>query len=185
MNKYLTSTYDMRKAVPKDIRDRYYQTIMQPISNRMIDLVYNKVCAEIVIPKLRSLSRDEQGVYLQNILNSIKDEPDVLRKLSETIVRYSNMTEPELHEQIEDISKELQQVEQEKQFVINVYKSPDCSKLVDIFDDGKTIRTTGENAFSIEDEFLKEKVLSQIYFQEKGFSKEAFGIWQEKMDICY
>ena len=60
MNKYLTSTYDMRKAVPKDIRDKYYQTIMQPISNRMTDLVYDKVCAEIVIPKLKTLSKDEQ-----------------------------------------------------------------------------------------------------------------------------
>ena len=48
--------------------------------------VYNKVCAEIVIPKLRTLSRDEQGAYLQNILNSIKDEPDVLRKLSEMVL---------------------------------------------------------------------------------------------------
>ena len=50
----------MRKAVPKDIRDKYYQTIMQPISNRMIDLVYEKVCAEIVIPKLKTMSKDEQ-----------------------------------------------------------------------------------------------------------------------------
>ena len=60
MNKYLTSTYDMRKAVPKDSSDKYYQTIMQPISEKMIDLVYDKVCAEIVIPKIKTLSRDEQ-----------------------------------------------------------------------------------------------------------------------------
>lgn len=60
MNKYLTSTYDMRKAVPKDSRDKYYQTIMQPISEKMIDLVYDKVCTEIVIPKIKTLSRDEQ-----------------------------------------------------------------------------------------------------------------------------
>ena len=60
INKYLTSIFDMRKAIPKDSRDRYYQTIMQPISEKMIDLVYDKVCAEIVIPKLKTLSKDEQ-----------------------------------------------------------------------------------------------------------------------------
>lgn len=60
INKYLTSTYDMRKAVPKDSRDKYYQTIMQPKLEKMIDLVYDKVCAEIILPKLRALSKDEQ-----------------------------------------------------------------------------------------------------------------------------
>ena len=84
------------------------------------------------------------GTYLQDILNSVKDEPDVLRKLSETIVKYSNMTEKELQEQIKGINKGLQQAEQEKQFVIDVYKSQDCSKLVDISEDGKVIKTTGE-----------------------------------------
>ena len=60
INKYLTSIFDMRKAIPKDSRDRYYQTIMQPIQRKMTDMVYDKVCAEIIIPKLKTLSRDEQ-----------------------------------------------------------------------------------------------------------------------------
>ena len=50
----------MRKAIPKDSIDRYYQTIMQPIQRKMTDMVYDKVCAEIIIPKLKTLSRDEQ-----------------------------------------------------------------------------------------------------------------------------
>ena len=60
INKYLTSTYYMYTDVPKDNRDKYYQTIMQPIREKMLDLVYDKVCAEIVIPKLKSFSKDEQ-----------------------------------------------------------------------------------------------------------------------------
>lgn len=114
------------------------------------------------------------GTYLQDILNSVKDEPDVLRKLSETIVKYSNMTEKELQEQIKGINKGLQQAEQEKQFVIDVYKSQDCSKLVDISEDGKVIKTTGENAFTIEDESLKEKIFAQLYFQERQGSEDKF-----------
>ena len=39
------------------------------------------------------------GKYLHDILDSVKDEPTVLKKLSETIVRYANMSEKELAEQ--------------------------------------------------------------------------------------
>ena len=104
------------------------------------------------------------GKYLHDIFDSLKDEPEVLRKISDTIVRYSNMTPKELEEQIKWINKGLKQTEKEKQFVIDIYKSQDCSKLVNISEDG-TIQTTGNNPFIIEDENLKEK----------GYSKEAFG----------
>lgn len=50
----------MTKAVPKDMRDVYYHTIMKPVREKMIDLAYKKLCAEIIIPKLKSLSKDEQ-----------------------------------------------------------------------------------------------------------------------------
>ncbi len=121
------------------------------------------------------------GKYLHDILDSVKDEPTVLKKLSETIVRYANMTEKELTEQIKDIDKSLQMTEKEKQFVIDVYKSQDCSKLVDISEDG-TIRTTGENAFTIEDESLKEKIFAKLYFQERQGSKDKF---EEKVSNFY
>lgn len=121
------------------------------------------------------------GKYLHDILDSVKDEPTVLKKLSETIVRYANMTEKELTEQIKDIDKSLQLTEKEKQFVIDVYKSQDCSKLVDISEDG-TIRTTGENAFTIEDESLKEKIFAKLYFQERQGSKDKF---EEKVSNFY
>ncbi len=60
MNKYLSSTYYINKDVPKEDRDIYYETIMQPIRKKIIDLVYDKVCAEIVVPKLKTLIEDEQ-----------------------------------------------------------------------------------------------------------------------------
>lgn len=121
------------------------------------------------------------GKYLHDILESVKDESTVLKKLSETIIRYANMTEKELAEQIKSIDKGLQQTENEKQFVVDVYKSQDCSKLVDISDDG-TIRTTGENAFTIEDESLKEKIFAQLYFQERQGTQAKF---EEKVSDFY
>lgn len=121
------------------------------------------------------------GKYLHDILESVKDEPIVLKKLSETIVKYANMTEKELAEQIKSIDKGLQQTEKKKQFVVDVYKSHDCSKLVEISDDG-IIRTTGENPFTIEDESLKEKIYAQLFFQEKQGTKSKF---EEKVSNFY
>ncbi len=104
-----------------------------------------------------------------------------MKKLSDTIVKYANMTEQELAEQVKEINKGLQQTEKEKQFVVDVYKSQDCSKLVEISDDG-TIRKTGEDSFTIEDESLKEKIYAQLYFQGRQGARENF---EEKVRSFY
>lgn len=141
----------------------------------MIDLLYEKVCTQIIIPKLKTLSKEEQQTYLYDILDSVKDEPNVLKKLSNAIVKYANMSDKELQKAIQGIDKDLKRAEQEKQFVIDVYNEKDCSELVIISDDGKTIKSSDDPSLIIENESLKEKILSQMYFQEKRVSKEGFG----------
>lgn len=60
INKYLSSIYNMSKNVPKENTDKYYQTIVQPIQEKMMKKIYDKVCAEIIIPKLKTLSAEER-----------------------------------------------------------------------------------------------------------------------------
>ncbi len=177
INKYLTSTYYINKnsTVKKEDRDTYYSSIMKPVREKMIDLLYEKVCTQIIIPKLKTLSKEEQQTYLYDILDSVKDEPNVLKKLSNAIVKYANMSDKELQKAIQGIDKDLKLAEQEKQFVIDVYNEKDCSELVIISDDGKTIKSSDDPSLIIENESLKEKILSQMYFQEKRVSKEDFG----------
>lgn len=177
INKYLTSTYYMNpgNALKKGNRDTYYSSIMKPIREKMVDLLYEKVCTQIIIPKLKTLPKEEQQTYLYDILNSVKDEPNVLKILSNAIVKYANMSDKELQEAINVIDKDLKRTEQEKQFVLDVYNEKNCSELVIISDDGKTIKSSDDPSLVIENESLKEKILSQIYFQEKGISKNTFG----------
>lgn len=61
LNRHLTSVYYMgkRSGVKKENNDKYLGTIMSPIKDKMIDLLYKKVCAEIIVPKLKSLSKEE------------------------------------------------------------------------------------------------------------------------------
>ena len=176
VNRYLTSTYYMNttKDVKKEEKDKYYGSLMKPIRDKMTDLIYEKVCAEIVIPKLKSLSKEEQATYLHSILDSVKDDTIVLKKLSDTIIKYANMSDKELKEQINGIDKDLKHTEQKKQFIIDIYNARDLSSLVKISDDGKTITALTEPEFIIEDENLKEKIFSQLYFQEKGVPKDKF-----------
>lgn len=176
VNRYLTSTYYMNSTrdVKKQDKDKYYGSLMKPICDKMTDLIYEKVCAEIVIPKLKSLSKEEQATYLHSILDSVKDDTIVLRKLSDTIIKYSNMSDKELEEQIKGIDKDLKHTEQKKQFIIDIYNARDLSSFVRILDDGKTLIALTEPEFIIEDENLKEKIFSQLYFLEKGVPKDKF-----------
>ena len=91
------------------------------------------------------------------------------------------MSDKELQEAKKGIDKDLKRTEQEKQFILDVYNENDCSELVIISDDGKTIRSSDDPSLIIENESLKEKILSQIYFQEKGISKDDFGNNVKKM----
>ena len=62
INKYLTSIYYMNstKDVKKQDKDKYYASLMKPVSEKMQDLIYEKVCAEIIIPKLKILTKEEK-----------------------------------------------------------------------------------------------------------------------------
>lgn len=185
INKYLTVMYDMMKAVSKENSDIYYSTIMQQIETEMSDRVYDKVCADIVIPKLKTLSEDEQRTYLQSIMESLKDEPDVLERVSETITRYSNMPEQDLQLQREETDRGLKHVEQKKSAAEYIYKMSQlgaCNQAVSISEDGKEIRTAQQPPFLIEDESLKEKILAQVYFEEMQMPKEKF---REKVSDFY
>ncbi len=183
INKYLTSTYYMnpKDALKKENKDKYYGIIMKPIREKMMELLYEKVCTQIIVPKLKTLSKKEQQTYLYDVLDSVEDEPNILKKLSNTIVKYANMSDKELQEAKKGIDKDLKRTEQEKQFILDVYNENDCSELVIISDDGKTIRSSDDPSLIIENESLKEKILSQIYFQEKGISKDDFGKNVKKM----
>lgn len=119
---------------------------------------------------------------MNGILDSVKDEPTVLKRLSDTIIKYANMNDKELQKQIKGIDTDLEKTEQKKQFIIDVYNEKDCSELVIISDNGRTIKSFEDPTFVIEDENLKEKIFSQLYFQEKGCIKDKFidGV----KDIC-
>ena len=126
---------------------------------------------------LKTLSEDEQRMYLQSIMESLKDEPDVLERVSETITRYLNMSEHDLQLQREEIDKGLKHVEQKKSVAEYIYKMSQlgaCNQAVSISEDGKEIRTAQQPPFIIEDESLKEKILAQVYFEEMQMPKEKF-----------
>ena len=52
INKYLTSTYYMnpKDALKKENKDKYYGIIMKPIREKMMELLYEKVCTQIIVP---------------------------------------------------------------------------------------------------------------------------------------
>lgn len=112
---------------------------------------------------------------MYDILNSVKDETTVFKRLSKTIVKYTNMNNKQIQEEIKRIDEDLNRLERQKQLIIDVYNGKDCSKLVIISEDGRTIQLSDDPSFVIEDENLKEKILAQLYFKEKGISKENFG----------
>ena len=155
--------------------DNYYYKIMKRQIRSMTDSVYEKLCAQIIIPKLRTLTGKEKEDYISNILESVKDEPDALRKISKIIINYSKMSDKDLQQQVRKTNDSLRKMIQENQFIIDgVYEAPNCSKSVNISDEGKQIEFKGVPPLTIEDEMLKEKVLAQIFFQEGDVSKEEY-----------
>ena len=183
LNEHLSSVYYMNKdrgieegdkGVKKQDRDVYFIKLMNPIKDKMLNLLYEKVSAEIIIPKLKILSKDEKEQYLHNVLDSLKDEPFVLRNVSKIIVEQLRMDDNELQEHLKGIDNGLKKTEFQKKFIIDLYNGQDVEKLVEISNDGKSIKTKGKPSLNIKNEDLKEKIFAKSYFAKNADKKDRF-----------
>lgn len=183
LNEHLSSIYYMNKdrgindgdkGVRKQDRDIYFIKLMSPVKEKMLNLLYEKVSAEIIIPKLKKLSKDEKEQYLHNVLDSLKDEPFVLRNVSKVIVEQLKMDDNELQEHLKGIGNGLKKAEFQKKFIIDLYNEQDVEKLIEISDDGKNIKTKGKTSLNIKNEDLKEKIFAKLYFAKNADKKDKF-----------
>ena len=183
LNEYLSSIYYMifyrgieksDKCVKKQDRDVYLKKLINPIKDKMMNLLYEKISAEIIIPKLKMLSTNEQKQYLYSVLDSLKDDPFVLRNVSRIIVEQMRMNDDELQEHLKKIDNELKKAEIKKKFIIDLYNVQDVKEIVEISDDGKSIITKTKPRFYIENEDLREKIFAKLYFVKNEDKKDKF-----------
>lgn len=171
INQYMSICY-MEKEIK--IKDEYLKNINPQMINNVNDLLYKKICAEIIIPKLKSLPQNKQKEYLRNVFNSTKDDIYVMQGLRKNIIKYIRMTDKDLKGEVESINKNLKELQLEKNAIVNIYNSKDCSNLVNISKDGSTITTTQKPVILLNDEILKEKIFANLYFKGDEEKKKKF-----------
>lgn len=169
VNDVLTSMYNIKKSNFK--KDEYYESLMQPIYDRKNELVFQKLCAQIIVPKLRTMSQEDQKKYLSEILESVKDDSVIGKGLEDTVTNYGSMSQEQLQQEIKRIDRQLKNVEQRYEFTNQLYSESDYYKLVTISDDGK-IHPKSNEKITINNETLQEKILSGLYFQDRNFTEE-------------
>lgn len=169
VNDVLTSMYNIKDSNFK--KDKYYGSLMQPIYDRKNELVFQKLCAQIIVPKLRTMSQEDQKKYLTEILESVKDDSVIGKGLEDTIINFGSMSQEQLQQEIKRIDRQLKNVEQRHEFTNQLYSESDYYKLVTISDDGK-IHPKSNEKITINNETLQEKILSGLYFQDRNFTEE-------------
>lgn len=168
LNACITFMYKLR--VYKNL-DEHYQGLKQSIYDEMNELIIQKLCAQIVVPKLKTLSKDEQKKYLISVLNSVKDSQDVTEQFADAIKKFITKDETDLHKEVDRIGKDIINVAGRIKFIDKLRKTEDFSKLVVVDKDGKVFLADDPNV-EIKDEMLLEKILSELYFQENGYPKD-------------
>lgn len=174
VNKTLTSMYYLKRSNFK--KDSYYTSLAGPIYDKKNDLVFQKLCAQIVVPKLKTMSTEEQKEYITQILENIKDDIVLSKGIEDTIANFGSMIPEQLQEEIKRIDKGLSALDHKKEFLDKLYTQDDYTQIVSISNDGK-IHPKANERITINNETLQEKILSGLYFQERNFTlddKKAF-----------
>lgn len=158
LNKVINVMYTIKSN--KLEKDSYYANMSIPIYDELRKSLLQKICTDIVIPTLRTLSKEQQTDYINKILESVKDNQEFSNQLSITIKNISSKA---------TTKKQLSDVQKRKEFIDKVYSGVDCNSIVTINQNGKIFTKDNEE---ITDKYLQEKILSQLYFQENNYSKE-------------
>lgn len=170
LNSYMTFMY-IHKLRKFTNQDKHYKGFKKSVYDEMNELIIQKLCAQIIIPKLKTLSKDEQKNYLISVFNSTKDSQDVTEQFAYTIKKFITMDKAELNSEVDRIRKEALNVAKKALFINKLHKTEDFSKIVILDNDGKTFLADNPN-IELKDEMLLEKILSELYFQENGYPKD-------------
>lgn len=169
LNENLTFMYNMSSN--SVLKDQSYKSLMGPQYYKMNELVFQKLCAQIIIPKLRTLEEEEQRKYLISILDGVRDDQEIMQQLIDTITNYVGMSSNELYEEEKRIEKEIKEVEIISQFVKQLYTEQDYLKLVTITEDGRVFLVNNPE-IEIKNEAIVEKIFAHLYFKERNYTTE-------------
>ena len=164
INDTITSMYQLRHSNLK--KDKYYASLINPIYEKKNELVFQKICAQIIVPKLKTMPEGRQTKYITQILESVKDDSTVTRGIENTISNFGSMNEEQLNEKTKIIDKQLKSVEQKNKFINQLYSDNDYNNLVTISEDGAT-HPKENNKITIKNKQLQEKILSGLFFQDR------------------
>lgn len=181
----------MKDLTTSKKKDSYDKELKRNIYLQMKSTIYEKICAEIIVPHLKTLNENQRSQYIQEILEATSDDKTVQRQLEDTISNYYSMDDKELTDEKKRISRKVTSLEAKSMFIEELNNCKDCKSLVSISKDGRTISPKSNPNIRINDSLLQEKVLSQLYFEEKStatdeakkkYTEQIINICENKTD---
>ena len=123
-NEYLSNLLYLKKIVirsykakkiekPSDDYDKAFNLIYR---NRIV-VQYKSLILNIVIPKLKTLTKEKQKIYIESILNIFKEDYEIYRIVSEYLMEVISLKDAEINKRKQQLNK-MNKVKEEQRVML-------------------------------------------------------------------
>lgn len=172
-NKSLTNMYEACATFKLPYK-RNEKSIAKTLYNDMNHLMIKKICMDIIIPKLKTLKQEEKEQYLEEIFETLKDDPIFSRELENVITNFQNMDINESQKRKQELEKEIEEKNNDIMNLVYMMIKEDVpiTSYITFNEKGEMIRKY--NHFTkIENDILQEELLAQLYKKDNVDDKLA------------
>lgn len=170
---YVAKDSNFFESLSKQMAVLNCKTIDENILNNLKKLIIKKICSSIIVPKLKSLSKNEQTEYLKKIQNDLKNDDVFLKQLKKCTNKFYKLNDKQLSFKRMEIEKILNNYN----MLINVntlnFKCGDVGLDMDyLFKQINQVVSFNINTCKIEvDKELKYKYREYVYTYTKNQTK--------------
>lgn len=177
LNEELTGLYFMKYDFAKN-------SLLKKVYNERIKIIYKKVIANVIIPKISSLkSVKDRKSYIRNILNSLYDDIEIYNYFKNYLSKYLNMSEVELLVEKKSICEDLIQSNNKSEYVgLMNYDKGALVKNIFVSREGIiSVLIDGKLSF-VDDECICEQIYYEMFTSRmSGFKTDELRYFVDQM----
>ncbi|MBR3898497.1 MAG: hypothetical protein IKJ43_04395 [Bacilli bacterium] len=124
-NRSISEIYEIKKRIKKLESKRQAKTSLEfretfkKLYNDKMFLQYKNLILNIIIPKLKRLNKDTSKSYIEDILNSVKDDKKVYDEFYRYLIKYLSYDRLSKNEENKKIREKLKSLDHQQQFMYN------------------------------------------------------------------
>jgi len=167
LNKQLTNLYYLAKTTD----NKNYKGQAKLIITQRMKIIYYELIINIVIPKLKTLSKEDKHKYISNIIKDISDNKIVEKEIISILKSTINLSNEQLNQLKINLSEQTKGINEREDFINNLYTKPKAAIKRIFVEETGVIKHISSNRQTreIKNEDLMTDIYLVLYNENKNY----------------